>query len=189
MSAQSNTVYILSGEWKGRKITFPSLPGLRPGTGVMRECLMSWIRFDIKNATILDAFTGSGILGLDALSEGAAHVDAIDQSKLVIRHLSESAHFLPPGCLNLFQGSFPTNIPTEITNKAYDFIFLDPPYDSDLLAQSLQYLEDSSMLNASSKVFIHYPKGKITLSSAWKTLKTSHRRHHIFSLIQLHKIK
>lgn len=187
MSAQSNTVHILSGQWKGRKITFPSLPGLRPGTGVMRQCLMSWIRFEIKDATILDAFTGSGILGLDALSEGARHVDAIDQSQLVVRHLSQSTHFLPPKCLTIFQGSFPTKIPDEVANKAYDYIFLDPPYDSDLLEQSLLFLESSTMINASSKVFIHYPKGKISLSPVWKTLKTSHRRHHIFSIIQLDK--
>ena len=185
MSAKNNNIRFISGQWKGRTISFPSVDGLRPGTGLMRETLLNWLRFDLDGALILDAFAGSGILGLDALSEGAGHVDAIDISPLAVQSIENTTRHLPQCALSVYQGSFPSKIPKEIQEKKYDYIFLDPPYDSSLLKESLDFLKDGAMLFSYTKIFIHYPSHPFDLDDCWETIKSSKRGHSGFSIISL----
>ncbi len=86
----ANQLRIISGKWRGRKISFVGDEGLRPTTDRTRETLFNWLMHDIRGATCLDLFSGSGALGFEALSRGAKHVVMIDSSAPVITQLKKN---------------------------------------------------------------------------------------------------
>src|SRR5271168_887170 len=84
-----NSVRIIGGGWRGRRVTFPDIPGLRPTPDRVRETLFNWLQHDIAGARCLDLFAGSGALGLEALSRGARELVFVAQAVAASRALSE----------------------------------------------------------------------------------------------------
>src|SRR6516225_3884431 len=84
-----NSVRIIGGSWRGRRVTFPDVPGLRPTPDRVRETLFNWLQHDTVGARGLDLFAGSGALGLEALSRGAAEVVFVEQAVAAARALRE----------------------------------------------------------------------------------------------------
>src|SRR5580700_5337203 len=82
-----NSVRIIGGGWRGRRINFPDLPGLRPTPDRVRETLYNWLQHVIAGTRCLDLFAGSGALGLEALSRGAAGVVFVEQAQAAARGL------------------------------------------------------------------------------------------------------
>src|SRR6186997_1237352 len=78
-----NELRIIGGEWRGRRVQFPPLPGLRPSPDRVRETLFNWLAPVIEGARCLDLFAGSGALGLEAASRGAASVVLVDHDPRV----------------------------------------------------------------------------------------------------------
>ena len=72
---------VIGGQWRGRKLQFPDRPGLRPTGDRIRETLFNWLGPHLHNAKCLDLFAGSGALGIEALSRGAAHCDFVDADR------------------------------------------------------------------------------------------------------------
>ena len=85
-----NEVRIIGGKWRGRKLKFPDAKGLRPSQDRARETLFNWIAPWIAEAQVLDLFAGSGVLGFEALSRGAAHAEFVDIARPVSLALEES---------------------------------------------------------------------------------------------------
>ena len=85
--AANSQLRIIGGQWRGRKLTFTPAEGLRPTTDRVRETLFNWLAADIQGARCLDLFAGSGALGLEALSRGAAHCDFVETSVCALRDL------------------------------------------------------------------------------------------------------
>lgn len=79
--ARSNAVRIIGGRWRGRRIHFPAAPGLRPTSDRRRETLFNWLAGDLEGARCLDLFAGSGALGFEAASRGAAEVVLVEASR------------------------------------------------------------------------------------------------------------
>ena len=75
---------IIGGQWRGRKLPFPDRPGLRPTGDRIRETLFNWLEPHLQTAKCLDLFAGSGALGIEALSRGAAHCDFVDADQEAI---------------------------------------------------------------------------------------------------------
>ena len=93
----SNSVRIIGGEWRGRRIRFPSAAELRPTPDRVRETLFNWLQGVIGGARCLDLFAGSGALGLEALSRGAAAVVFVERERRVAAALAETlARSAPP---------------------------------------------------------------------------------------------
>src|SRR5882757_4093982 len=90
-------VRIIGGKWRGRKLKFPVIPGLRPTPDRVRETLFNWLRLVVPNSSCLDLFAGSGALGFEALSRGANIVVFIDQSPEVVYYLKEQLKILGVG--------------------------------------------------------------------------------------------
>ncbi|MFZ8984785.1 MAG: RsmD family RNA methyltransferase, partial [Steroidobacteraceae bacterium] len=85
-----NELRIIGGEWRGRRLSFPALPGLRPTPDRVRETLFNWLSPVVQGARCVDLFAGSGALGLEALSRGAAGVTFVDSQPEVVRQLRDS---------------------------------------------------------------------------------------------------
>ena len=89
-----NSFRIISGDFRGRKFSFPEVEGLRPTPGKIRETLFNWLQFDIINKTALDPFAGSGSLSLEAISRGAKEVYIIEKNGEVYEKLKYNFNFL-----------------------------------------------------------------------------------------------
>ena len=123
----SNSVRIIGGEWRSRRIRFPDAAGLRPTPDRVRETLFNWLGQDLTGRRCLDIFAGSGALGFEALSRGAAEVVMVESSRLAWRGLRATADELGAGArLRLVAGDALHFLAAPA--GVFDIVFLDPPY-------------------------------------------------------------
>ena len=141
----SNQLRIIGGQWRGRKLNFPSIEGLRPTTDRVRETLFNWLTPHIVDARCLDLFSGSGALGLEALSRGAAFADLVDASPVVCQQLTQNLQTLQ--CTKAKVWNNPAQAWLEQAQPSYDVIFLDPPFGKDLAASCIQLIDSQQLLN------------------------------------------
>ncbi len=126
-------VRIIGGEWKRRLINVPLAKGLRPTPDAVRETLFNWLGQDLTGLSCLDLFAGSGALGFEAASRGAAHVTLVENDARVYAQLEDNARGLAGEggdarleILRMDALKFVSR-PTLLTRR-YDVLFLDPPY-------------------------------------------------------------
>lgn len=125
-----NTVRIIGGEWRRRVLRFPDSEGLRPTPDRVRETLFNWLGQDLTGLNCLDLFAGSGALGFEAASRGAAKVVMVETSPKVLAALEANKNTLQAnGRLQIVRSDavkFASSLPTE--GVRFDVMFLDPPY-------------------------------------------------------------
>jgi 16S rRNA (guanine966-N2)-methyltransferase len=123
---------IIGGRWRGTRIDFPPLAAIRPSPDRVRETLFNWLQQPIVGARCLDLFAGSGALGIEALSRGAAHATFVDREPQVGRHLAQTLERLGGRDLSAVivedAQRFLLRDP-----QPFDIVFLDPPFASALL--------------------------------------------------------
>jgi len=170
---QRNSVRIIGGGWRGRRVTFPDIPGLRPTPDRVRETLFNWLQNDIAGARCLDLFAGSGALGLEALSRGAAEVVFVEQAVAASRALQEQVTRLGGAArarvTEMGASRFLRSAP-----QPFDIVFLDPPFGQDALAQYLPQLDTGSWLKSGALVYLENEKaaGAPPLPQRWELLKS-----------------
>ena len=126
---------IIAGEWKGRRLAPVSGRGVRPTSDRVREAWMSIIGTRIRGARVADLFAGSGALGLEALSRGAAHVTFVERSRTASRVLERNIRALGAGPrATLLCADVMAHL-RALEPFRYDLAFADPPYDSGYTAQ------------------------------------------------------
>ncbi len=130
----ANRVRIIGGMFRSRVLRFPARPGLRPTPARVRETLFNWLGQDLSGRDCCDLFAGSGALGFEAVSRGARAVVMVEQDAEVFAALAQNAHLL--GCeavVELRRGDALEFV--REAHRAFDMVFLDPPFDSGLLAR------------------------------------------------------
>jgi len=166
---QAGKLRIIGGRWRGRKFSFAAEPGLRPTGDRQREMLFNWLSSDIDDARCADLFAGSGALGLEALSRGAACCDFIDTSRLAIKSIGE--HLLTLGASNLAHCHH-MQAQAYITSQApasFHILFLDPPFGHDLLNQLCQLIEQQQLLVAGGLVYLESGKRQpVQVPARWQ---------------------
>jgi 16S rRNA (guanine966-N2)-methyltransferase len=143
---------IIGGEWGSRKINFPGVVGLRPTPNRVRETLFNWLTPHIIGAKVLDPFAGSGALFIEALSRGAAQGQALDTSDIAISSLKENL-----GNLRCTTGQAQTAdalryLETHPASE-YDVVFLDPPFNHNLVPTVCALLEERRWLAPDSWIY------------------------------------
>lgn len=138
---------IITGSARGTKLVTLEGEVTRPTIDKVKEALFSMIQFDIEGRNVLDLFAGSGQLGLEALSRGAAKATFIDESRKAVDVVIDNAKktHLFDKCRISASGAIPF-LKSAAGKESYDIVFLDPPYGSDLLAQVLKQLSDGKVL-------------------------------------------
>jgi 16S rRNA (guanine966-N2)-methyltransferase len=121
-----NRVRIIGGEWRSRWLQFPALPGLRPTPDRVREMLFNWLGQDLTGRICLDLFAGSGALGLEAASRGAEVVVMVERDQRAYRALEASVRMLGARTVQLVRADALEFLAAD--TRAYDVVFLDPPY-------------------------------------------------------------
>ncbi len=132
----SGQVRIIGGVWRRRLLPVPALPGLRPSPDRVRETLFNWLAPRLSGARCLDLFAGSGALGFEALSRGAAATTFVERDPRAAAVLTASARTLAASGADIVQGEALEVLAT-LPRAAFDIIFLDPPYASDLVLEAL----------------------------------------------------
>lgn len=154
----TNSVRIIGGKWRGRKIYFPDSKGLRPSSDFIRETLFNWLMANTFGSICLDAFAGSGAIGFEALSRGAERVYFIEQQAAVFRQLQLTA--------SQIGATQQSQIISENTLKwlekpaivQFDLIFLDPPFKQQLLVPSLQAIQKNGWLKGNGYIYVEYER-------------------------------
>ena len=152
--ATSGQIRIIGGNWRGRKLRFRAAPGLRPTPDRVRETLFNWLGEHVIEAHCLDLFAGSGALGLEALSRGAARCSFVDSHEGSIAAIRE--HLATLACdraechrrdaIELLQGGG--------ADTGFDLVFLDPPFQAGLLEPAASALEGNAWLADKALVYI-----------------------------------
>ncbi len=192
--AKANQLRIIGGQWRGRKLSFADGEGLRPTMDRVRETLFNWLQSDIAGARCLDLFTGSGALGLEALSRYAGEVVMIDKNPQAIRMIRQNLELLGVDNARLMQmdardfllrtaegsllksaegscsslqaqataegsvlktaeGSIPP-----IPQKTFDIVFLDPPFNQQLVPVFCDLLDKANCLSERAIIYIEIEK-------------------------------
>ena len=152
---------IIAGKNKGRKIPVLSMKTLRPTPDRVRETLFNWLQGTIGGARCVNLFAGTGILGFEALSRGAQSAVMVDSALNVTEMLKKvrlDLQISPDECPIVQQDVIKWL--SQGGHQPADLIFMDPPFDSDLLEKSLACLPDSGLLGARSKIYTELPIDK-----------------------------
>src|ERR671918_2211454 len=119
---------IIAGALKGRRLEAPDWPGVRPTSDKLRETLFNVLAPRIRGARVLDGFAGSGAVGIEALSRGAAHVTFVDQDPRAVRLIEENlARCKVSDRYVIIRARF-DQAATRLAAATFDLVFLDPPY-------------------------------------------------------------
>ena len=135
---------VISGKYKGKKLQGFNIDGTRPTMDRIKESLFASIQNKINESICLDLFAGSGALGIEALSQGAKSCDFIDHNKEAIKIIKNNLENIKED-YNIINTDYKSYL--KKINKKYDIIFLDPPYQNNLLNKSLKYIEEYDLLN------------------------------------------
>ena len=156
-AATAGVLRIIGGRWRGRKLRFPAVPGLRPTPDRVRETLFNWLMLEIPGARCLDLFAGSGALGLEALSRGAASTTFVERDRgaaealrghLAALEVGAAAQVQQADALRWLEG------PAPAPGEGFDVVFLDPPFDLPLLEPACRALQDRGWLAPRAWVYL-----------------------------------
>lgn len=156
---QSNQLRIIGGQWRGRKLRFADGRGLRPTPDRVRETLFNWLMPYLHGAHCLDLFSGSGALGLEALSRDAAQVTMIDSNAKVIAQIKQNLELLEVDNAQLLQADGVKWL-QQPASQVFDIVFLDPPYTDKLLPACIDLLEEQGWLADQAWVYIELPSSE-----------------------------
>jgi 16S rRNA (guanine966-N2)-methyltransferase len=167
-------VRIIGGRWRGRKIRFPAGSTIRPSPDRVRETLFNWLAPSIQGARCLDLFAGSGVLGFESLSRGAASAVLIERDPRVVAQLEAMAQELPAEPVSVVRADAPGWLSRP--GEPFDIVFLDPPFDSGLLPGLLRQLDKGGWLAPGAMVYIECRRseGEPSLPGGWRMHRSGH---------------
>ncbi|MBK3392471.1 16S rRNA (guanine(966)-N(2))-methyltransferase RsmD [Psychrobacter sp. M9-54-1] len=160
-NAVAGDVRIIGGQYKRRIVSFIDAEGLRPTPDRLRETLFNWLIGDIHDAKVLDSCAGSGVLGFEALSRGAAHTTFIEVNPAQVTMLRKSAENLrlEPPMYQIIQGTAEQVLTQNQTiQRHFDIVFIDPPYAQDLWQPILTALINQSLISTETLVYLEADK-------------------------------
>ncbi|MDZ7790487.1 MAG: 16S rRNA (guanine(966)-N(2))-methyltransferase RsmD [Xanthomonadales bacterium] len=146
-------IRIIGGQWRGRKLVVPDRPGLRPTGDRSRETLFNWLQAAVPGARCLDLFAGTGALGLEALSRGAASAVFVERDRRLAEALRGVAASWPGGDrIEVVQADALRWLVG--TGRQYDLVFIDPPFTDGLQGQVLKLLERDGLLAVDARIYV-----------------------------------
>ncbi len=176
-----NSIRIIGGGWRGRRVNFPDLPELRPTPDRVRETLFNWLQHSIVETRCLDLFAGSGALGLEALSRGAKAVVFVEQAQAAARGLvreleilggSAKARVVEMGASRFLRT--PRASGGNSYGAPFDVVFVDPPYHREALSEFIPLIDAGDWVRTGGWVYLENERsaGVPRLPSHWELLKS-----------------
>jgi 16S rRNA (guanine966-N2)-methyltransferase len=175
-------VRIISGQWRRRYLPVPDVEGLRPTPDRVRETLFNWLAGHVEGARCLDLYAGSGALGFEAASRGAAGVVLVERDKHAVDSMRRQAIELGAGQIEVVHADVRQWLRGEAT--VFDIVFLDPPFGGDDLGEVCALLERAHWLTPDALVYLESRASSqdLHLPPAWQILrrqKAGQVRYHL----------
>ena len=158
-SGKNNSVRIIGGDWRGRRLQVADVPGLRPSGDRCRETLFNWLQPWTLAADCADLFAGTGALGFEAASRGAASVLMIEKHARAQETLRHSIEQLQAVQVRLQCGGAMAML-EDFKADSFDIVFVDPPFDSNLAGLVLERLDKTGCVRRGGFVYIESPAAK-----------------------------
>jgi 16S rRNA (guanine966-N2)-methyltransferase len=153
---KQNQVRIIAGEWRGRKLDFPDAQGLRPTPDRVRETLFNWLQAYLPGARCLDLFAGTGVLGFEAVSRGAASVTLVERDRSVCHALQQNMLKLDMADRVSLVNSDALDYLQTGCQQVFDIIFIDPPYGQGLVATAISMIDKNDCLKTGGLVYMEH---------------------------------
>lgn len=151
----SGELRIIGGDWRSRKLRFPDAGGVRPTPARTRETLFNWLSFHLAGSDCLDLFSGSGALGLEALSRGAAQATLVDNNAALTAALRSNLRLLGSESGAVVCTGADTYL-NQRTRQPFDIIFMDPPFRQGWLATLLPLLDAQGWVKPGGWVYVEH---------------------------------
>ena len=188
-----NQVRIIGGFWKGRKLNFPPGAQRRPSLSRNRETLFNWLAATISGSDCLDLFAGSGALGFEALSRGARTLVSVDHDRRAVQSLKENGAKMKAERLTvrrqtaaafLRQAAAQGVLVAGERLHSWDCIFLDPPFNTDLLPQTLALLASERLLRPDALIYFEAQRSAALDLNGWSLVRDSQAAGTRFGLLR-----
>ena len=181
-SAKNNSVRIIAGDWRGRRLSVANVPGLRPSGDRSRETLFNWLQPFVVGADCADLFAGTGALGFEAASRGAASVSFIDTDPRAVRSLKENLSLLASDRGEVVQSDALAYLQGQ--PKPFDIIFLDPPFRQSLLQPCLEQLCNNDWLTTDARLYVEVEQelSEPELPTGWEMIRSKKAGQVIYGL-------
>ncbi len=183
--SQPGRVRIVAGKWRSRLLGIADVPGLRPTSERIRETLFNWLAPIIQGARCLDIFAGTGALGLEALSRGAAEVVFVEKSPVAAATLRENI-----AMLNASETAVSETDASDYLRQAplgeFDIVFLDPPFAADMHEDLCRLLVEEQVLSKNAWIYLEEDRAKpaAVIPEGWQIMKTGLAGNVRYSLVQ-----
>lgn len=171
--ARAHQLRIIGGQWRGRKLNIANVDGLRPTGDRIRETLFNWLMADIPHSHCIDLFSGSGALGLECLSRGAASVTLLEKHPQAAAQLTQHCQTLKTTLGKVIRCDTINWLRSHtLTAESIDIAFIDPPFNHDLWSDAINGLHASGLLKSGALIYIESPKHTpITTPEHWQLQK------------------
>lgn len=178
-STQAGRLRIVGGTWRSRVLRVPERPGLRPTPDRVRETLFNWLGQDLSGLVCLDLFAGSGALGFEAASRGAAQVVLVERDRHALDALRAHKAALDARAVEIVEADA---LPwLAHADRRYDVVFLDPPFGQNALPAALAAL--LGHLEPGARVYAESEAG-FAAGTDWSLLREARAGQVHFKLLQ-----
>jgi 16S rRNA (guanine966-N2)-methyltransferase len=161
---------IIGGRWRGKRLAFLDRPGLRPTPDRVRETLFNWLQPVIHGARCADLYAGTGALGLEALSRGAARVTFVERDGKALGAIERHTRALDAdGAVTAL-----AEVSAWVGAAAgpFDVVFADPPFGSDLLPGLCTLLAERALLAPGGRLYVEYDRRRgFEPGPGWQVLR------------------
>jgi 16S rRNA (guanine966-N2)-methyltransferase len=186
-SGTGRILRIIGGKHRGRRLRFPAGVTIRPTPDRVRETLFNWLQPRIADARVLDLFAGSGALGLEALSRGAAHVSFVEKDRRAASGIETLAREWQETGAQVTCADALGWLTQSAGGAPFDIIFLDPPYDAALLSDVAAALVRGALLAPDARVYVEHRarEGLPEMPQGWQHIRDGRAGevgYHLFSI-------
>jgi 16S rRNA (guanine966-N2)-methyltransferase len=175
----AGTLRVIGGKYRSRQIRVPARPGLRPTPDRVRETLFNWLGQDLDGLACLDLYAGSGALGFEAASRGAAPVVLVEKDRAIVAELERSRAALDATQVAIVSGDAAAWLARE--RGHYDVVFLDPPFRQNAVPAILGNLPPR--LKPGARVYVE-SEAPIDVAAPWTELKRARAGQVSYQLLQ-----
>lgn len=166
-------VRVIAGLWRGRKLPVLNAEGLRPTTDRVKETLFNWLMMDVANARCLDCFSGSGALGIEALSRQAQAVFFLEKFASAAQQLKKNLASLKTDKGTVINTDTLAYLAQKNNDTPFDIIFIDPPFHHQFVPQILPLLQQNNWLAENALIYVETEKNHppLPLAENWQIIK------------------
>ncbi len=186
-SGKKGIFRVIGGQWKGRKLNFIEVEGLRPSLDRVRETLFNWLQTEIHGSKALDLFAGSGAIGIEALSRGADWVQFVELNSKAAGQLANNLDLLKTDKASLVTGNALKFIQTN--QHEFDLIFLDPPFHKGIAQEVINLLAQSKWLKPGNKIYLEIEQGlTLDIPDTWQLSKDKKAGQLVYKMFEVNEV-